>query len=59
MEMYEVDTELRRVGRRTNQMDSKECETVYKKNDDTWRLVDNISPTKPVNCQFGGLPDTF
>ena len=47
--MYEVDTELRRVGRRTNPMDNTEYETVYEKNGDIWRLVDNIAPTKPVN----------
>ena len=52
--MYEVDTELRRVDRRTIQMDNTECETVYKKNGDMWHLVDNISPTKPVNPHFGG-----
>ena len=51
--MYEVDTALRRVGRRTNQVDSTVCETGYKKNGDTRRLLDNISPTKPVNRQFG------
>ncbi len=54
IEMYEVDTELRRVDRRTIQTDNTECETVYEKNGDMWHLVDNISPTKAVNSQSGG-----
>ena len=54
IEMYEVDTELMRVGCRTIQMDNTKCETVYKTNGDMWHLVDNISPTKPVNPQSGG-----
>ena len=59
IEMYEVDTELRRVDRRTIQMGNTECETVYKENGDMWHSVDNISPTKLVNPQFGECPDTF
>ena len=47
--MYEVDTELMRVGCRTIQMDNTKCETVYKTNGGMLHLVDNISPTKPVN----------
>ena len=51
IEMYEVDTELRRPDRRTIRTDNTECEMEYEKNDDMTHLVDSKSPTEPVNSQ--------